>query len=611
MPPRDRFRTFFHESYRRWAADRWRNGVGDASIVEAMIDASDRVDEEDQLVGLNALMLVGAHEAAVERSAPLIAFLHFDMIEQVDDALRALGLDPAQPDYREWAAAKCKQILADPDETEAEQAELIRLCAFLEARGLEDEAKACLEPWISGLAGREDDEVLLAVIDRLVTYDVVESGIRLVAEWAGDNEQRWEDVSYELLGGDADDRRLWEWLGEDGQDLRGEQRLRALFGLLGVTQPPDEFCREWIGRLRAAAEEEARGLDRRRLFDMLCDTALAIGDLELALKSLRELGKDQPRPPRGGDLLMVLTVTGGWDEAVDLFRTRLEGDPAEPSSHAYLAGALRRAGREQEAAEVEQLLEKLVMGDAATCLTVAGAYSFAGDFQRAAGWQRRALLEGDPEGEEFPVAVQSLKISALSESEWKLAAALCEVEAVLGMERERIYEGVPLLKLRTRFEADFARAMSLLDENRESALQMIENCHSKLPSDGMIADYFLPGLRGAGLTAEHDRYFDQTWERLEEVIRRFPGSHNTRNTAAWIAARAARRLDGAQGHLEAALERRPRQAAYLDTMAEVCFARGDRERAIEWSSRAVARDLTDSMLRRQLRRFRDGEFPVR
>ena len=53
----------------------------------------------------------------------------------------------------------------------------------------------------------------------------------------------------------------------------------------------------------------------------------------------------------------------------------------------------------------------------------------------------------------------------------------------------------------------------------------------------------------------------------------------------------------------------PYQVAYLDTMAEVQFAKGKRKEALEWSARAVNYRPTDPQLRRQHERFRSSPLP--
>ena len=76
-------------------------------------------------------------------------------------------------------------------------------------------------------------------------------------------------------------------------------------------------------------------------------------------------------------------------------------------------------------------------------------------------------------------------------------------------------------------------------------------------------------------------------QRLEDSVRSYAKAHTTYNSAAWMASRASRDLDDALEKIRTALSMRPKQAAYLDTMAEVWFAKKNREKAVEWSRKAV------------------------
>ena len=121
-------------------------------------------------------------------------------------------------------------------------------------------------------------------------------------------------------------------------------------------------------------------------------------------------------------------------------------------------------------------------------------------------------------------------------------------------------------------------------------------------------------VKKAGLEKELDRWFGKSWGTISSVLERFPDSDNTKNTAAWLASRAGKRLAEAEKYLRTALERNPDQAAYLDTMAELHFAKGDRKGAVEWSDRALLRyPLTslpyDVMIRKQHERFRNDPLP--
>ena len=69
---------------------------------------------------------------------------------------------------------------------------------------------------------------------------------------------------------------------------------------------------------------------------------------------------------------------------------------------------------------------------------------------------------------------------------------------------------------------------------------------------------------------------------------------------------------------------RPSQGAYLDTMAEVWFAKGNRAKAIEWSQKAVDGSISNAQgnprsenmvfanykqLNKQLERFKNEPLP--
>ena len=199
---------------------------------------------------------------------------------------------------------------------------------------------------------------------------------------------------------------------------------------------------------------------------------------------------------------------------------------------------------------------------------------------------------------------------AVQNGSWREVAAISEVRAQMmaSVESESVVVP-PLLSLRLRLQSDLGRALVGLKTDRAGSLAMLGNCYRMFPCDGSLADDFFPALRKAGLVKEHDEWFKESWERIAAVIRQFPDSDNTCNTAAWIASRARRNLDPAEKLLGKALAANPEQSAYLDTMAEIQFARGNRDKALEWSLRAVNFMPLDVMLRRQHERFRSGPLP--
>ena len=253
-------------------------------------------------------------------------------------------------------------------------------------------------------------------------------------------------------------------------------------------------------------------------------------------------------------------------------------------------------------------VEKLALGDTASYLRIGDGYAFGADYDRCSLWWERAAREASPETEAYAKILKSLSTDQLKRGLWNQAAATSEALA-------QIYSGSsfssssPLVFLRLRLQADQAHALSLLATERAAALALLEKCHALLPCDGSLADYFFPALRQAGLIQQHDAWFEVTWERLQTVIQRYPLSHNTRNTTAWLAARAMRHLDEAEAHLQRALATHPNQAAYLDTMAELQFARGNRKQAVDWSDKSVNFMPTDDDVRRQNFRFIHDPLP--
>jgi tetratricopeptide (TPR) repeat protein len=232
----------------------------------------------------------------------------------------------------------------------------------------------------------------------------------------------------------------------------------------------------------------------------------------------------------------------------------------------------------------------------------------ARDYQRARAWWARAAIQADPESEQLTAIMKSHADALLEHSRWQEAAAVSEMLAALFAGTDYQWAN-PLMLMRQRLQADMCRALALLGENRKLSLEILDQCHRIFANDGSLADFFFPSLRQVGLIREHDKWFLDSWNRMQDVIKAYPNSDNTRNTAAWFAARAVRKLDEAEAHSRAALAASPNQSAYLDTMAEIYFARGLRDQALEWSAKAVNASPEDSMLRRQHARFLSDPLP--
>jgi tetratricopeptide (TPR) repeat protein len=309
--------------------------------------------------------------------------------------------------------------------------------------------------------------------------------------------------------------------------------------------------------------------------------------------------------------ILDLSAAGRWEDAALFFQQQIEKiaasriDP-QPSLHACLAACLRNTGRIAEAEAQDEIVDTLALGNDA--IEIANGYAYGGDFRRAADWWARATRQNAPESREFRVALKLHGTTLLEQGKWKEAASVSEVNAQTAAAIDTS-NASPLADLRLRLQSDLGRALALLPKDRARAVAILAKSHASLPSDGSLADDFFPALRKMGLIKEHDEWFAITWDFMSAVLRKFPDSDNTCNTAAWLASRACRKLDPAEKLLLHALALNPEQPAYLDTMAEIQFAKGNRVKALEWSSEAINFMPLDTMLRRQHHRFQSGPLP--
>ena len=116
-------------------------------------------------------------------------------------------------------------------------------------------------------------------------------------------------------------------------------------------------------------------------------------------------------------------------------------------------------------------------------------------------------------------------------------------------------------------------------------------------------------LEGAGKVEEALEFYEKTRALALEACEIFPRSAMAHNNLAWLDARSRRKLDTALEHATLACNLRPRTAAYLDTLAEVHFAMGDRAKALELSEEAVKYLPNDEELLAQRERFKNAPLP--
>lgn len=609
--------------YSKLAARRWEGGRMRAADLEPLVKRLSSKDISERGAALNVLFLLGETrpaEQAFGRHAPMSAFQHFEALERVDDALRALGITPENPDYASWVARRVDRMggeeIEDQHDVSEHGDELVAIANFMERRGLNEEAFEAFSEPLARLAKKEEGDYL-DFLSELFGNRETSSGApllarRLGAVWAGEDAKRWDELVAAAFGDGGDANEWWDWLGElDPKSAIGD-RFDVMLALHRLGADPRDLHGRWMERIWKTLNEAPKA-DQARLAARVFSLATETGDADAALKSWDLMDEAARKDVSWEQRISPLSAAGRWAEAADLILAQINAQSdgkgeISPHLHAYAAAALRLAGKPDEAVAHDHWAEKLYLGNPSAAIRIANGYAFGLDFERAGMWQRRSAFESNPESSEFLYALKLHSDALLESGQWKEAASTSEVLARVYASSDYRWNN-PLPFMRQRLQADLGRALSRLKSNRAAAISLLDDCHKTFLSDGALADVFFPALRREGLIQEHDRWFEASWKFMQDAIDRYPESDNTRNTAAWLASRAVRRLDEATDHLKTALAARPDQPAYLDTMAEIEFARGNRAKALEWSAKAVNFEPDDSQLRRQHERFRSDPLP--
>jgi tetratricopeptide (TPR) repeat protein len=607
--------------YTRLAIERWRGRTWQADELAPLVRIANSTSRSEREQGINALFLLGevrAAENAYVKISPSAAFAYFESTERIPEALRALGLDPEKPDYPGWVRKRIV-ILSEEDVEEEEgvsmdASELILMANFLERRGEHVALDTAFSKPLLELAEKEPKAFTDFLGSLFGNAQLAESAPllakRLSIQWAGDDAERWQEVAMAAFGSQDEALAWWDWLAELDPTADRVERLDGMLALFRMMPDPQRLREKWLGRVwEALAKVPPENLKPfvARLVHLSGETR----DVETNLRIWNFLPKEEQKEFYWRAYIGDLSAAERWDEAAAFFiqqieRTlRFKQDP-QPWLYACSAACLRKAGREKEAVVYDDWVEKLSLGN--DVIEIANGYAFGYDYQRAADWWSRAARQIEPETDESRVALNLHLEMLLEQGRWAEAGAVSEVLAMRVAARAADGES-QLLMLKLRLQSDLGRALSLLKSDRKAAVAILEHSHRNSPGDGFMADYFFPAVRKVGLVAEHDQWFERSWKPLKEVIARYPDADNTCNTAAWLASRSLRNLDEAQKLLEKAIAMNPTQAAYLDTMAEIHFARGNRPKALEWSRRAINYRSDDAMLRRQYERFRHHPLP--
>jgi tetratricopeptide (TPR) repeat protein len=404
-----------------------------------------------------------------------------------------------------------------------------------------------------------------------------------------------------VFPGKGDSARVWwSYLRHRHPDEAAPVLLRRVRELVEGKAKPETVREAVQGALEAVGAFKA---DEDMWLLALAETAVDAG-LEPLAQTCLEKGSTPGPLVRLGDLL---AKKKDWERAAERYRQAWEKDRAQPLA-LYLRGwALTQAGKEAEGKKLIEQSHWLPLGDEYVRSAFLRALAQRG--HKEASRRETDLLLKLSEPRSFQ-AGEAMRVRAadayarkdlLESARGHEQALLRCLQTTTGFVQPSAYVGVPALVHRQR-------ASGLLAAGRlAEAKQEIARCQMDLPANVTLANFLVPELEKAGLKKEADELFDQTLAAYEKLCKEYPRCPWTHNESAWLSVCCRRNLDGALAHSLKAVELAPENAGHLDTLAEVYFQRGDKEKALATQQKVVALDSKKAYYQKQLRRIQAGD----
>ena len=130
--------------------------------------------------------------------------------------------------------------------------------------------------------------------------------------------------------------------------------------------------------------------------------------------------------------------------------------------------------------------------------------------------------------------------------------------------------------------AQFQQARALYRNGRiPEAMQAFRAILAHAPTRIEFITEAVPELKTLGQEAAARELFDAVYKPLRALCNQYPKSSYLRNEIAWLAVRCGYELEAALGYAERSVALQPRETNGIDTLAEIYFRRGNREKAVE------------------------------
>jgi tetratricopeptide (TPR) repeat protein len=151
------------------------------------------------------------------------------------------------------------------------------------------------------------------------------------------------------------------------------------------------------------------------------------------------------------------------------------------------------------------------------------------------------------------------------------------------------------------------RARGLLAAGKvDEAVAAARDCQTVTPGHVGLVSGMVPELDKLGRKADADALYGTAAAAYRKVLADYPDGPSARNSLAILAANCRRDLDAALKCAEEAVKAVPDSDGYRETLAEVHFRRGDRDKAVAVMTKLLEEYPRTRLYHRQLQRYKTG-----
>jgi hypothetical protein len=402
---------------------------------------------------------------------------------------------------------------------------------------------------------------------------------------------------------------LWAVLRQQNPAQQPADALKAVRGLLEGKASLKEVTtvvEQALPKLAGLRPDEADRWSRA-----LAEAALACKQEALARSALEKVATVGALQ-RLGDLL---AQKKDWKGAAECYRRAWQAWEKQPPPREqpqplplYLAGlALEKAGQAAEGKKRQEQAHWVLLGDEAGRLAFARELARRGHAEAAAREYRLITQAGHPGSFYAGEALRRVAIDALARKDYRQAAEGHEqamlrcLQPYIDFVNPSAYLGVPVYVHRLRAAGHFKAGKV------EEALREVALAQAALPGAVEAPILAVPELERLGRKKEAADVFNRAAAVYEKLCQDYPNCAWAHNSAAWLSACCRRNLDKALVHAEKAVKLAPDTPGHLDTLAEVHFQLGHKDKAVELQKKVVQLEPNKPYFRLQLKRLEAGD----